>query len=444
MPVRVRFAPSPTGYLHVGNIRAALINWLFARKQGGVFILRLDDTDRDRSQGKYAEAIREDLTWLGLGWDETYQQSERFALYDAAAEALKKAGRLYPCFETPEELEVKRRMQLARRQPPVYDREALNLSAAGIKKFEAEGRKPHWRFKTRLPATVEFEDLIRGHAHFDLASVSDPVLVREDGSYLYALPSVVDDLEMNISHVIRGEDHVTNSAVQTQIFGALGGSAPQFAHFPLLQAADKSGLSKRGGSLSIRQLRADGIEPEALLSLLAHIGTSDAIQPCWDMAPLVDGFDFGKFARATAKFHIGDLKHLNAKIVHGLSYQAAKERLGGKMVGEQEWSVIRPNISSLNEVAAWHHMIKGPIKPVIEDKDLLAVALSAFPEGKLDENSWSSWARAIQGATGKKGRDLFMPLRLALTGMDHGPEMKLLLPLIGAERAKARLQGNSA
>ena len=444
MSVRVRFAPSPTGYLHVGNIRAALINWLFASKEGGKFILRLDDTDPERSREEYADAIREDLIWLGLGWDETYKQSERLDRYDAAAEALKKSGRLYPCYETPEELEIKRKMQLARKRPPVYDRAALKLSADEIKKVEAKGRKPHWRFKIELPATVGFEDLIRGHAHFDLASVSDPILVREDGSYLYTLPSCVDDLEMKISHVIRGEDHVTNSAVQIQIFEALGGKAPEFAHFPLLQAADKSGLSKREGSLSIRNLRQQGIEPEAILSLLAHIGTSDAIQPCWDMAPLVEGFDFTKFARATANFHVKDLKHLNTKIVHGLSHQAAKARLSDKMVGEEEWGVIRPNISSLGEVADWHHMIEGPIKPRIEDTDFIAEAARVFPEGELGDKSWAAWTAAVGEKTGRTGRDLFMPLRLALTGMDHGPEMKLLLPLIGAEKAKARLKGEGA
>jgi glutamyl-tRNA synthetase len=444
MSVRVRFAPSPTGYLHVGNIRAALVNWLFARKEGGAFILRLDDTDAGRSREKFSAAIREDLTWLGLGWDEIYKQSERFALYDAAAEALKKAGRLYACFETPQELEVKRKMQLARKLPPVYDRTGLRLSDAGIAKFKAEGRKPHWRFKIRLPATVEFEDLIRGHAHFDLASVSDPVLIREDGSYLYTLPSVVDDLEMNISHVIRGEDHVTNSAVQTQIFETLGGSAPAFAHFSLLQAADKSGLSKREGSLSIRQLRADGIEPEAILSLLAHIGTSDAIQPFADVAPLIEGFDFSKFGRATAKFDVEELKNLNAKIIHGLPYGVVKSRLRDFGVGEAEWDVIKHNISNLKEAENWHHMVEGPVTPVIEDADFIAAALALFPDETLDENSWSSWVKDIKEKTGRTGRDLFMPLRLALTGLDHGPEMKLLLPLIGADRAKARLQGKSA
>ena len=291
---------------------------------------------------------------------------------------------------------------------------------------------------------IEFDDLLRGHAHFDLASVSDPILVRGDGSYLYTLPSVVDDLEMNISHVIRGEDHVTNSAVQVQIYRALGGQAPEFAHFSLLQAADKSGLSKREGSLSIRQLRKEGIEPEALLSLLAHIGTSDEIHPFLDVAPLIESFDFAKFGRASAKFDPAELKTLNAKIVHEMPFERVKERLSNFGMSQAEWEVIKHNIWTIKEAQDWHHMIEGPIKPKIEDAGFINQALEVFPKGDLDEGSWSTWTAAIKEKTGRKGRDLFMPLRLALTGLDHGPEMKLLLPLIGAERALARLKGEVA
>lgn len=444
MSVRVRFAPSPTGYLHVGNIRAALLNWLFAKKEGGKFILRLDDTDPERSRPEYAEAIKEDLTWLGLLWDETYKQSAHLDKYDAAAEGLKKAGRLYPCFETEEELEIKRKMQLARKLPPVYDRAALKLSDADIAKFESEGRKPHWRFKLEASETVAFTDLIRGHAHFDMSSLSDPVLIRADGSYLYTLPSVVDDIGMKISHIIRGEDHVTNSAVQIQIFEALGSDAPKFAHFSLLRSIDKAGLSKRTGALSIRQLCGEGIEPEAILSLLAHIGTSDAIQPTADMEPLIESFDFSKFGRAAAKFDPEELKTINTKIVHALPFDAVKARIKGFGISAAEWEVIKHNMTSLKDAADWHHMIAGPVNPVIEDKAFLAAAADALPEGKLDENSWQAWTGALKEKTGRKGRDLFMPLRLALTGRDHGPEMKLLLPLIGLEKAKARLKGETA
>lgn len=441
MTVRVRFAPSPTGYLHVGNIRAALVNWLFAKKEGGAFILRLDDTDPERSDEKFVKAIKKDLEWLGLTWDETYRQSERLGKYDAAAEKLKLAGRLYPCYETAEELEVKRKMQLARKKPPVYDRAALELSKSGIEKLEGEGRKPHWRFKLNEGVTVTFHDLIRGAAHFEMSAVSDPVLIREDGSYLYTLPSVVDDIDMAISHIIRGEDHVTNSAVQTQIFEALGGKAPAFAHFPLIQSIDKGGLSKREGALSIKNLRAEGIEPEAFLSLLAHIGTSDAIQPFTDVKPLIESFDFAKFGRATAKFDAGELKALSAKILHEMPYRKIKSRIGTLAIAEAEWEVIRHNIGTIGEAAEWRRIIKGPVTPAIRDKGFLAEALSAFPAGKPDENTWAAWTGAVKAKTGRKGRDLFMPLRLALTGKDEGPEMKFLLPLIGAEKAKARLKG---
>lgn len=441
MTVRVRFAPSPTGFLHVGNIRAALVNWLFAKKEGGVFILRLDDTDPERSDEKFAKAIKEDLEWLGLKWDETYRQSDRLEKYDAAAEKLKKSGRLYPCYETADELEVKRKMQLARKKPPVYDRAALSLTKADIEKLEAEGRKPHWRFRLDETETVKFHDLIRGEAHFEMSAVSDPVLVREDGSYLYTLPSVVDDIDMAISHIIRGEDHVTNSAVQTQIFEALDGKAPAFAHFPLIQSIDKGGLSKREGALSIRNLRAEGVEPEAFLSLLAHIGTSDAIRPFTEIEPLIESFDFSKFGRATAKFDVGELKALSTKILHDMPFENIKGRIDKFAIAKPEWEVIKHNISTLKEAAEWHRIIKGPVTPVIKDKGFVKEALAAFPEGKAGEATWASWTGALKGKTGRKGRDLFMPLRLALTGQDEGPEMKLLLPLIGAEKAKARLKG---
>ena len=335
-------------------------------------------------------------------------------------------------------------MQLARKLPPVYDRAGLKLSGAEIAKFDAEGRVPHWRFKLDETEKVEFNDLIRGASHFEMSSVSDPVLIRHDGSFLYTLPSVVDDMEMNITHVVRGEDHVTNSAVQTQIFGALGGKAPTFAHFSLLQSITKEGLSKRSGALSIRQLREDSIEPEAILSLLAHIGTSDDIKPFADVALLIESFDFSKFGRATAKFDVEELKSLNAKIIHGLPYAVVKSRLGAFGVGENEWEVIKHNIATLREAEDWHHMIEGPVTPVIEDEGFIGEAFALFPKGKLDDAAWGNWANAIKEKTGRKGRDLFMPLRLALTGRDHGPEMKLLLPLIGSERAKARLQGKSA
>lgn len=443
MAPTVRFAPSPTGHLHAGNIRAVLINWLFAKREGGRFILRLDDTDKTRNREHFITAIEHDLRWLGLTWDRKVRQSERMALYRAAAEQLKKQGRLYPCYETLEELELKRKMQLAKKQPPVYDRAALELSEAERNKLEREGRKPHWRFRLEH-GEVTFDDLIRGRAHFDMASLSDPVLVREDGSFLYTLPSVADDIDLGITHVIRGEDHVTNSAVQVQVFEALGAGPPAFAHFPLITTLDEAGFSKRESALSVRRLREDGIEPEAILSLLAHLGTSDAVEPATDPKPLIAGFDFARFSRAAAKFDPHELETLNAKVVHALPYEKAKTRLPDLDFTAAEWEALRPNLEKLPDLGDWLKIIRGPVTPKIRDKKFIGAALALLPEGKLGEGSWQAWTKALSGKTGRKGKDLFKPLRLALTGLDHGPEMKLLLPLIGVDKAKKRLEGKKA
>ncbi len=445
MSVTVRFAPSPTGFLHVGNVRAALMNWLFARQQGGTFVLRLDDTDLERSTEEYANAIKTDLQWLGLNFDKVYKQSERFTSYDAAVEKLKSDGRLYACYETGDELDRKRKLQMARRLPPVYDREALNLTDEQKAAYEAEGRKPHWRFKLETPARVEFTDLIRGKVSIDMESVSDPILIRGDGSYLYTLPSVVDDIDMGISHVVRGEDHVTNSAVQVQIFEALGGSAPEFAHFSLLTALDGDGLSKRKGSLSIGALRdEENIEAMAIISLLARLGTSESIEPVLDMAPLIDGFDFGKFARKAAKFDTKELERLNAFIVHHMPFDVAKQRLQLDGLDEAFWTTVQPNLTKLSDVHDWYNIVKGPVKPVIDDVDFIAKAASLFPEGEVTTDTWGQWTSIVKEETGAKGKNLFMPLRLVLTGQSHGPELKPLLPLIGGDRIRARLKGEEA
>ena len=445
MPVTVRFAPSPTGHLHVGNIRAALINWLFARKEGGTFILRLDDTDRERSTAAFAEAIENDLNWLGLAWDARYRQSDRIKLYDAAAEKLKAAGKLYACYESADELEVKRKMQLARKMPPVYDRAALDLSDEDKAKLKAEGRRAHWRFRLETPGRVEFDDLIRGPVSLDLESVSDPILVREDGSYLYSLPSVVDDLELEISHVVRGEDHVTNSAVQVQIFEALGGTAPVFAHFSLMTSPEGAGLSKRQQVLSIEELREhEGIEPMAILSLLARLGTSQAVEAESGMAPLIGGFDFSKFARKPTKFDHHELERLNARILHTMDFAAVAERVEIEGLDEAFWNAVRPNLAHFHELEGWWTIVHGPVEPQVEDQEFLSKALELLPEGEITGATWGDWTSAIKEETGRKGRDLFMPLRLALTGQAHGPEMQTLLPLIGAERIKGRLAGEAA
>ncbi|WP_262691514.1 glutamate--tRNA ligase [Kordiimonas aestuarii] len=443
MTVKVRFAPSPTGKLHVGNIRAALVNWLFARQQGGTFVLRIDDTDRERSTVENEEAIKADLTWLGLEWDETFRQSERFARYDAVVEKLKTEGRLYACYETAEELDMKRKIQMGRGKPPVYDRSALKLTDDEKAKLEAEGRKPHWRFKLATPARVEWTDLIRGDVSIDLEALSDPILIREDGSYLYTLPSVVDDVDYGITHIVRGEDHVTNSAVQVQIFEAVGGKAPEMAHFALLTGKGGEGLSKRHGAMSIEEYRDEaGVEPMAIVSLLARVGTSEPIEPFAEVQPLIDGFDFGKFGRSTAKLDPADLDTLNAKILHMTPYDAIKHKLDG--VDEAFWATVQPNLNKLADVGEWLAIVNGPVTPVIEDADHIAKTRDLLPEGELSTETWGAWTNAIKEATGVKGRALFMPLRQALTGQNHGPDMGALLPLIGREKVLARLEGKSA
>lgn len=447
MTVKVRFAPSPTGRLHVGNVRTALMNVLFARSQNGKVLLRIDDTDLERSTQEYEDGIKADLTWLGLGWDETFNQSRRFDLYEAAKDKLIEMGLLYPCYETEDELDRKRKIQRAQGKPPVYDRAALSLTDEERAKLEAEGRKPHWRFKLS-GGRIEWTDLIRGDSHIETSSVSDPILIRADGSYLYTLPSVVDDLDAKITHIIRGEDHVTNSASQIEIFEALGGkgSAPAMGHQPLLIGADGEKLSKRLGSLSISGLRdEDGYEPLAILSLLAKIGTSDAVDVRTSLDDLVAEFSFDKVSRNPARFDQEELTRLNAKLVHAMDYDQVKpdlEALGADS-GEAFWTAVKPNLSFVKEAIEFSGLIEGPITPVIEDAEFATTAAALLPDGELDETSWATWTAAIKDATGRKGGALFKPLRLALTGAGRGPEMALLLPLIGATKAKKRLNGES-
>lgn len=443
MSVKVRFAPSPTGRLHVGNVRTALINWLFARKQGGAFVLRIDDTDTQRSTADFEQAIREDLTWLGLVWDETFNQSDRFVTYEAAADRLKGKGLLYPCYETAEELERKRKIALSRGRPPVYDRAALALSESERAELEAEGRTPHWRFKLS-GERIEWDDLVRGRQGIETASVSDPILIRGDGSWLYTLPSVVDDIDMGISHVVRGEDHVTNSGAQIEIFRALGAEPPAFAHTPLLVGADGQGLSKRLGSLSIAQLAADGIRPLAICSLLAKIGTSDPVEPRGSLDVLAEEFDFDKIGRASARFDEAELSQLNAAIVHELPFEAVKAELAAldpRAADPVFWEVVRANCVRVRDAADWVEVAFGEITPVIEDddRDFVAAAAAHLPEGELTGESWAEWTAALKAGTGRKGKGLFLPLRLALTGQRSGPEMGALLPLMGRERVLARL-----
>ncbi|WP_262695033.1 glutamate--tRNA ligase [Kordiimonas aquimaris] len=440
MSVKVRFAPSPTGKLHVGNIRAALVNWLYAKQQGGTFVLRIDDTDRERSTQENEDAIRADLTWLGLKWDETFRQSDRFERYNEVVEQLKKAGRLYPCYETADELDMKRKIQMSRGKPPVYDRSGLTLTDDERSKFEAEGRAPHWRFKLDVPARVEWEDLIRGTVSIDMESVSDPILIRGDGSFLYTLPSVVDDVDYGITHIVRGEDHVTNSAVQVQIFEAVGGKSPEMAHFALMTGKGGEGLSKRHGAMSIGEYRDEaGLEAMSIVSLIARVGTSEPIEAFTSVEPLIAGFDFGKFSRSTAKLDPADLDMLNAKILHALPYEAVKDRLQG--VDQTFWQAIQPNLSKIADVNAWKAIVDGPVTPIIEDPAHIANVRNLLPDGDITTETWSAWTNCIKNELGVKGKALFMPLRQALTGQNHGPDMGVLLPLIGREKVLERLAG---
>ncbi|MCW6537260.1 glutamate--tRNA ligase [Sphingomonas lycopersici] len=439
MTVITRFAPSPTGRLHVGNIRTALHNWLFAQKNGGRFMLRIDDTDAERSEERHVESIRADLTWLGLIPADEVRQSARFALYQRRFDELVAAGRIYPAYESAQELDLKRKIQLGRGLPPVYDRAALDLSDADRAKLEADGVRPHWRFRLDHAAPITWHDLIRGEQHFDPATMSDPVVCRADGSWLYMLPSVIDDIDLGISHVVRGEDHVSNTALQIQMFDALGAAPPAFAHEALLTGSEGK-LSKRLGSVGVDQFREAGIEPQAIRALLARLGTSDPVEPVGDVAPLVAGFDFARFGRAPARFDEAELAQLNARIVHYLSYEAVATRLPAAM-GAAAWEAVRPNLATVAEAADWWQVIEGPVDAPAagEDADYLAEAAAVAATIDWAGDPWHALAAALKDKTGRKGKPLFLPLRRALTGRDHGPDMAALLPLIGRDRALARL-----
>ena len=446
MTVKVRFAPSPTGKLHVGNIRTALVNWLFAKGQDGIFVLRIDDTDLERSTKENEDGIRKDLSWLGLDWDETFKQSDKFDRYTAAAEQLKASGHLYPCYETAEELERRKKIALSRGQPPVYNRAALELTDEQRKALAAEGRRPHWRFKLS-GGRAEWIDLVRGQQSIDTSSVSDPVLIREDGSFLYTMPSVVDDIDAKITHVIRGEDHVTNSGAQIEIFLALGGKPPEMAHMPLLIGADGQGLSKRLGSLSAEELRNSGFEPIAILSLLAKLGTSDPVEARDSLQQLAMEFSFSKMGRAPARFDENELNGLNAHVVHAMGFATVQPRLAKLAYGDKAtpefWDAIRKNLVTVPDAALWLAVVYGGglTGPELsdEDKAFIGEAAKLFPAGEVTLDTWKTWSEAVKAKTGRKGKQLFQPLRRVLTDQEHGPEMDRMLMLIGAEKARDRL-----
>jgi glutamyl-tRNA synthetase len=432
--VTTRFAPSPTGYLHVGNLRTALLNWLLTRKAGGRFLLRLDDTDPERSRPEYAAAIEEDLRWLGLVWDGRARQSERLDRYAAATDRLRADGRLYECFERPAELELKRRTQLAAGKPPVYDRTALELTEEERARLRAE-RPSHWRFRLEWERIV-WTDGILGETSIDAASVSDPVLIRGDGQVLYTLASVVDDLEMEVTDIVRGSDHVTNTATQMQIFAALGSEPPRFAHHSLLTGAGGEALSKRLGTLSLRDLRGQGVEPMALLSLLARLGSSAPVELHGHLDALVEGFDLASFGAAPTRFDPDDLGPLTARVLHHMPLDAVAADLAALGVPSATapafWRTVSANIETRADLADWWRICQREFDPDIapEDAEFVARAMALLPVHPWDDTTWKQWTDVVKAETGRKGRALFLPLRKALTGRDHGPDMSALMPLL--------------
>lgn len=452
----VRFAPSPTGRLHIGNIRPAILNWLFAKKHGGAFLLRLDDTDRERSTDAFAEGIREDLAWLGLAWSREERQSRRADRYEKMAAKLRHGGRLYACYESEDELDRKRKRQRGRGLPPIYDRAGLKLTDTERRRFEVEGRKPHWRFRLAntgagsdlgpLPTIVSWNDLIRGDQTVDAGSLSDPVLIRADGTFLYTFTSVVDDIDFAVTHVIRGEDHVTNTGVQIQLFEALGNEPPAFAHHGLLIGADGQPLSKRLDALSIESFRAAGIEPMVVASHVALVGTSDPIEPHASLDELARLFSLDKISNAPGRFDVEELKALNAGYLHTRAYEDVALRLAAIGIGGGGafWQAVRGNLTVLDDARHWWRVVSEDLAPVVENEWLTSRAASLLPPEPWDAGTWPVWTRAVSEATGAKGRALFHPLRLALTGQEDGPELKALLPLIGRKRAEGRLLGRSS
>lgn len=457
-PVLVRFAPSPTGWLHVGNVRTALMNYLFAKSLGGRFMLRIDDTDRARSEAQYEDGLKEDLQWLGLPWDVLKKQSDYFDRYEAVKQQLIAAGRLYPCYETGEELDIKRKMLIGRGLPPIYDRAGLTETAEKRAAYEAEGRRPHWRFKLN-PEPIVWDDMVRGRVEFDGSKLSDPVMFREDGVVLFTFATSVDDGEMGITHIIRGEDHVSNTAMQVQIMQAMGHKIPVFGHMALLKMKEGK-ISKRVGGGDIRSLREGGAFPLVLASYLAKIGTSDAIELADSMDALIQSFDIKKLGRAMANYDSAELERLNEKHLHRIAFTEAKATIQKRTnaddpffgenwhpdFDEKFWMTIRPNLKNIDEAKEWFLILLATTRFEGESADMafLSEAASLLPSGDWDANTWDNFVNAVKEKTGRKGKELFMPLRLALTGMEHGPEMKTVFALLGRDRAEKRLKGEVA
>lgn len=444
MAVITRFAPSPTGLLHIGNIRTALIGYLFAKKHGGQFMLRLDDTDHDRSTEAFASSIQQDLGWMGFHWDIVSKQSDRLARYDAIKQQLLAQGRLYPCYETPEEIEIKRKMQLSRGKPPIYDRAALSLTDTQRAELKAQGRPEHWRFKLDETATIRWKDMIKGDTTFKAEHLSDPVIIRANGAPTYMLPSVIDDMDFHISHIIRGEDHVSNTAIQIQMFEALGAPIPTFGHHSLMKSKDGK-ISKRTGGFDIAYLRdEEHIEALTIACLMARLGTSEPVEARSSLEELIEHFDLSKFTKTAAIYDAEELDRLNSKVLRILPYASIKNRPEMAGIDEAFWLSVRHNLKRLPDIRLWHTICKESLTPIIENPAFTAQAGTLLPSGEWNEQTWDIWIEAIKAATDQKGKALFMPLRKALTACESGPELKYMLPLIGPEKVLRRLNGHTA
>lgn len=443
--IYTRFAPSPTGLLHVGNVRTALVNWLYTKAKGGKFLLRFDDTDTVRSKQEYIDAIEQDMQWLGLDWDEKAFQSSRMERYNEVIEQLKADNILYPCYETQEELEFKRKIQLGRGEPPIYDRAALSLSKDQIQQYEAEGRTPHWRFKLS-DSSIEWVDEVRGAIRFEGSNLSDPILIREGGNPTYMLPSAIDDADMKITHVVRGEDHISNTAIQIQLLEAMKAPIPTFAHLSLIKSKEDK-ISKREGGFDIAELRRQHMQPLAILSFLTKLGSSDPIELCDSMDDLIQGFSINKFSKSQANYDVEELKRLNIKAIQAMTYAQVSpllQEMEASHVDEAFWLSVKHNISGLHEIKDWWQICKEPIDPVTEDLEFLKQSATLLPDGNWTEDTWSTWINKVKDHTGRKGKQLFMPIRKALTARESGPELKQLLPLIGREKTLKRLEGKAA
>ena len=437
---KVRFAPSPTGYLHIGNFRTALINFLFAKNKNGHFMLRIDDTDDERSLKKYEDAIKEDLSWVGINWDSLEKQSSRLSYYDQALQKLLDKKRAYPCFETAEELSLKRKKQLSSGKPPIYDRSALNLSDSDIADLKAKGRSPHYRFLLDHK-DVNWNDLVKGASQYNMSNLSDPVIIREDGRVIYTLASVVDDIDFEVTDILRGEDHMTNSAAQIQLFEALESSPPNLGHLSLLTDISGVGLSKRLGSISLRDLKDEGFQPMAISSLLSKVGSSDAIEIFRDINQIISDFDISKFGKSKPKFDKNELRGLNSKLFKMLDFSDISNQLKkfNFKISSDFWELVKGNIENLEELELWWNIIYGNIEPKYNDENFLNTALETLPEGNFDKNTWTNWTSILMEETGRKGKELYNPLRMCLTGQNKGPEMATLVFLMGRGKVLERL-----